>query len=395
MPARLAFGGTLAIVSEYDVSNKSHHPRVDVIIAVHSPTRPVERAVASVLDGTSAQIRATVVVHNTSREGIMTRLGALAEDPRVRILELHDGIGSPAGPMNLGYASANAEFTCLIGSDDELEHGAIDAWLEAADRLRADVVIAPHRKFGGSIDPYPPVRARSTLLDGVRDRLAYRSAPLGLVSRSRFPKLRLTEGLGSGEDIAFVTTLWFAGVRVCFPIEAPSYLGHTDSIDRVSFEARGLDEDFAFLNAIEGMPLFSTLTPVQRTALVVKIFRIHIFDAILARCHSSGLDEETRQSLSAVIRRLDQWAPRARRRLAVADHRALHRALNPKTTADDLREALNTRWRYKTLAAIMTANPLYVFDRQAPLRTFAAGSKVVRRISAAATRRVHGASAQL
>ncbi len=104
-------------------------PLVDVTIAVHSSTRPIARAVASVIDHTSAAVRVNVVAHNIDPEIIRENLGAYASDPRVRLLSLHDGIPSPAGPMNHGFANSTAPFISVIGSDDELAPGAIDSWL--------------------------------------------------------------------------------------------------------------------------------------------------------------------------------------------------------------------------------------------------------------------------
>ena len=170
-------------------------PLVDVTIAVHSQTRPIARAVSSVLDHTTAPVRVNVVAHNIDPEIIRANLGAYAADPRLRLLHLADGIASPAGPMNHGFARSEAPFLSLMGSDDELAPGAIDSWLALQQRTGAEMVLAKIRLADGRTDPYPPIRGgrRTTGLDGRKDRLAYRSAPLGLIDRARFhrPHARL------------------------------------------------------------------------------------------------------------------------------------------------------------------------------------------------------------
>jgi hypothetical protein len=96
-------------------------PLVDHIIAVHNNRRPIARAVGSVLKHTSAPIRVSVVCHNTEQGEIRLILGELADDPRLRLLQLDDGIPSPSGPFNAGMDAATAPFTSIMGSDDELE----------------------------------------------------------------------------------------------------------------------------------------------------------------------------------------------------------------------------------------------------------------------------------
>lgn len=131
---------------------------VDVVIAVHSAERPVARAAGSVLSGTEAPVRVTVVAHNIDPEIIRGRLGELADHPQLRLIELADGIHSPAGPMNLGFERAEAPFVALLGSDDELAPGAIDSWLALQRETNAEAVLARIRLANGAVDPYPPVR---------------------------------------------------------------------------------------------------------------------------------------------------------------------------------------------------------------------------------------------
>lgn len=351
-------------------------PLVDVIIPVHTPARPIERAVASVVDGTAAPVRVTVVVHNTAVDPVTARLGDYASHAAVRILTLHDEVPSPAGPMNLGLDRADAPFVTLLGSDDAFAPGAIDSWLQMQSRHDADVVLARIDVLGGrGIDPYPPVRLgrRPTDLDPVKDRLPYRSAPLGLVSRRAFGDLRFTEGLASGEDLVYSSTLWFTGRRIAYDLRGPAYVGYEDAVDRVTRVSRSVDVDFAFLDEMTGAPWFPALTRSQREALAVKLLRIHIFDAVRARLRPPGAIASECAAIVAVVRRIEAISPGVLRLLSRAD-RAVLDALEA-TDPDERRieQLVDARWRYRSLGALMPRNPLLVAHRQAPFRTLLAG----------------------
>lgn len=56
-------------------------PVVDVTIAVHTETRPIARAVGSVLDHTVSPVRLIVVAHNIDAAVICAGLGSYAADP--------------------------------------------------------------------------------------------------------------------------------------------------------------------------------------------------------------------------------------------------------------------------------------------------------------------------
>ncbi|WP_309616274.1 glycosyltransferase family A protein, partial [Salinibacterium sp.] len=259
-------------------------PEVDVVVAVHTVTRPIARAVDSVLAGTTAATRVTVIAHNIDPDVIAANLGDLMADRRVRLLSLHDSVPSPAGPFNLGLDRATAPFVSVMGSDDTFDPGAVDSWLSLQRRHNAGMVLARIRHDGGGSDSYPPVRlGRTQRLDGVKDRLSYRSAPLGLISRQHFGDLRFSEGLPSGEDLAFVTRMWFSGVPLAFDSTGPAYVGHHDEGDRVTSAQRDVSVDFRFLDEIYPTTWFARFTNDQRTALAAKFLRMHVFDAILAR----------------------------------------------------------------------------------------------------------------
>lgn len=357
-----------------------HSPLVDVTIAVHSATRPIARAVASVVNGTKAPVRVTVVAHNIDPEIIRTNLGDWAEHPAVRLLSLRDGIPSPAGPMNLGMQEATAPFHSLLGSDDEFAPGAIDSWLALQRRTGAQAVIGRIRLVTGGPDPYPPVRSgtRTTGLRADRDRLHYRSAPLGLVDRSRFGDLRFAEGLASGEDLAYSATLWITADSVAYDLYGPPYVGHDDVDDRVTSAPRSVDADFAFLDTIEQTDWFPNASRSDLHALAVKLVRIHFFDAVAARLDDPGIAAVSADLLS-VLDRVCGWAPGVLSVLSSADRRVIDALRVGSPDAQRVRELLGRRWIYLSLGAQLPRNPLFALHRQAPLRTLFAGARSQRR----------------
>jgi hypothetical protein len=350
-------------VSEYEV---------DVVIAVHSATRPIKRAVASVLDGTQARVRVTVVAHNIDASIIGAGLGELFEHPDVRLLALGDGIHSPAGPMNLGLDRATSPYVSLLGSDDEFATGAIDSWLTLARETGATTVLARIDRQSAGPDPMPPTRrGRTQDLDAVKDRLAYRSAPLGLISRERFGALRFTPGLGSGEDLEFTSILWFTGTRIAYARRSPGYLVHEDGTDRVTFAARSVAEDFAFLEAITSGSWFSALSRTQKEALGVKTLRMHFFDAVLLRLNSAEGIAAHRAALDQVITTISDFAPQAVALLSRADRAVIDALHAPEIDADRIRTLLSARWG-RSVAALLPRNPFLALHRQAPYRTLRA-----------------------
>lgn len=350
-------------------------PQIDVVIPVHSATRPVDRAVKSVLDGTTTAVRVSVVAHNIDPSVIEANLGSLLSDDRVRLLPFEDGIRSPAGPMNHGLDQATAPLVAVMGSDDELAPGAIDSWVRLQSETGASTVLARIRIVGRGSDPYPPVRngRRQRSLDARKDRLAYRSAPLGVVDRERFAELRFTEGLPSGEDLAYTATLWFTGAHIAYDMGGPAYLVHDDADDRVTFSSRAVADDFAFLDAIEETPWYPTLGRADRQALAIKVLRVHVFDAVLARVNAPEGLEPHRRDLIAVVDRLERMAPGVLRLLARVDRQVLDELQHAAPDPARILHLLDARWNYRTVGALTPRNPFFALHRQAPFRTLFAG----------------------
>lgn len=353
---------------------------VDVTIAVHSATRPIRRAVASVLEGTSAAVRVLVVAHNIDPAVIRGNLGEYATDERVLLLELQDGIRSPAGPMNLGFANSTAPFIALLGSDDEFAPGALDSWLRIQRETGASAVLPKVVLVGRHNNPLPPVRRgrRSRRLDAAKDRLSYRSAPLGLIDRGRFGHLRFAEGLSSGEDIALTGELWFRGRNLAADIDGPPYVGHENEGDRVTFAVRSVREDFAFLPGLADAPWFQGLSRRARTAAVVKLLRIQFLSAIGVRATTSAALLAHQDELRETLEHLTLLAPGALRLLSRVDHRIIDEALSTTPDVERIKVLANDRWNQRSLGALLTPNPLHSLHAQAMARVFFAANRTDR-----------------
>lgn len=365
--------------SEVLFKNFLKTPLVDVTIAVHSATRPVARAVASILDHTREPVRVNVVAHNIDKEIIAKNLQGYLNDDRVRLLHLVDNIASPAGPMNFGISHSTAPFIAVLGSDDELEPGAIDSWLKLQRATGADVVLARIQLDTGKTDPYPPVRngLRTHKLNAKKDRLFYRSAPLGLIDRNKFGSLRFTEGFSSGEDLAYSMELWQTAKNIAYDLNGPCYVINADAVDRVTSQPRPVADDFLFLDEVVNTNWFTKTTRGDRVAMALKIIRIHYFDAVLARAADDEMLDQNRAELLALLNRLETLAPGATKLLSRADRDVFDQLKSQSAGAQQILDALQRRHVYKSLPTILTRNLLFTLHRQAPFRTLFAGFKIM------------------
>lgn len=357
---------------------------VDVIVAVHETVRPVARAVASALDGNQVPVRVIVIAHNTPKAGVRRALGKWADDPRVLLTEVQDGIRSPAGPMNHGLSLATATFTSLLGSDDELQGGALDRWVEIAEDPggKSDFVIANRLEPDGTWAASPPVRVgRRRRLEAAADRLSYRAAPLGLLRRSVFGELRFSEGVPTGEDVAYSAAIWFSGAAIAFAFGSPGYQVNADQAERITTTARSVSSALSWLPA--------ALSPEQpwmrfrsgRVAFLVKVLRENMRDVLAAQLTSGSWTPQAQRELVdalAEVRRADQ---RAFLYLSRAESRLLRELMSRRVSAAEARRLLEASRQIRSRDALIPEDPLLVFSRQAPLRYHVA-SWVLRRSGA-------------
>ncbi|MCK2036323.1 glycosyltransferase family 2 protein [Microbacterium sp. SSW1-49] len=348
-------------------------PAVDVIVGVHNGDRPIERAVRSVLAST-VHVRVSVVAHNVGTDVIARRLGELVDDPRVRILSLQDGVRSPANAFNRGLDAATGTYVAIVGSDDSLEAGALDAWVALAERHAADAVIAPIIRDGDHAVPTPRIRDRRRVrvLDADRDRVFERTAALGIQRRKTTDSLRYATGLPRGVDQEFGLRLWTTK-RIVFDPATPVYREHADQNDRVTHAFGPLIEDFAFLDGIESAVAGLAL-PLRR-AVVAKLVRVHLVPAVSNRARAKSLDTADLDAADDILRRLSALAPGMQRLLPRALRGDLA-AIRHRSVAEAVDVTRRSRSR---LTEVLPDDPWLFLHRHAPLRSLSAGRSVMRR----------------
>lgn len=345
---------------------------VDVVIAVHDPARPIARAARSVLDHNGEGVRLTIVCHEVAATEIADQLSGAHRD-QVRFLEHSDGRRSPAGPFNAGIEASEAEYVAVMGSDDTLAPGAVASWFWQARKHEADAVIARLEHDDARVVPTPPTRPlRRGVLDPVRDRLSYRSAPLGLVSRAAISRLGLRmDDVAVGEDVGFVTRLWFGG-RVIFDRSGPAYRIGGDASDRVTFTTRPIAEELEFVRRLVRRTWFAALGLVERRSVCVKVARIHLFGAVLNRPDPPWWTPGERADLARVARAVLDAAPGMTAVLSRADRALLDCILDGSGSAEQLIALARARRRHGHPSTLLTSDPWQLLAREAPLRLMAA-----------------------
>lgn len=346
-------------------------PLLDVVIAVHNPQRPISRAVRSLLDSAgSNDVRVTVVCHGVSIEAIQDAVGE-AEGTRLRYLAFADGVPSPAGPFNFGMRAASAEYVTIMGSDDYVEEGALEAWTRYLRAELPDIALVPLRHQRGERLLNPMARpGRTRDLDAVRDRLFYRTAPLALIRREVLASTGavLAEGLRTGDDIEMTARLWTSDVRIDLMRDLPCYVIGADAEDRVTLAPMPPSEQLAAVTDLLGSEWWASLPTRELISLGVKLLRIHVLDALLARPAVTDWDPAGMLVVSNVVRRIAETAPRAFAPLSVADRRLLDASMT-SSSPEELVRAISSRRAASRWEVVRPTNLLKAADREAvPVR---------------------------
>lgn len=355
--------------------------RVEVIIACHTPQRPVGRAVASILEGNGEHSSVAVVCHNRDPEEIAAVI-APEHREHVRFLEHRDEHRSASGPFNAGMASSTAEFVAIMGSDDTLAPGAVESWLAVQERTGADFVIT-RLALGdaGSGVPTPAARMhRDGLVDLVADRLSYRSAPLGLMRRAMLLRTgaQLVEGATIGGDVGMVTQL-MATCPTAYDRCGPPYVIGEDAGDRVTYVVRPMREQLGFFPDLFEADWYRHLPVAARRAIGVKVLRIHVFGAVFYRDDVTIWTREERFALAEITARVITGAPGCLAPLSRADRDLVDACLDPSVNAAVLVQAALARRRHGRPATLLPRSLGHLLDREAPLR-FMASSLAVRHL---------------
>lgn len=349
-------------------------PKVDVIIAVHQLNRPIKRAVQSALEsGAPGQVGVIVVGHGLAVSDVWDLLDGCPAD-LVRVVRHDDGIRSAAGPFNAGLKLASAEFVSVMGSDDMLEPGAVQAWVAQAGRDSVDVVLAPLKFQSGSIVRTPRLRPiRRTVLDPVRDRVAYRTAPLGLLKRSTLERMHLafTEGLATGEDVALSLRLWFGSTRIAMGLPGGHYVIGEDAVERVTQRILPLDEEFIALFEVLQASWFKSLSPRERRSVAIKMARIHVLAAISRRGFDWEWDGADGKTIQLLLLELSKTASDFMKPFCRADRRILEAFNQNSLDSSDIREVLISFGNEKRLNRLITEKFWENFLIESNVRYFA------------------------
>lgn len=296
---------------------------------------------------------------------------------RVRFIELHDGVSSPAGPFQLGIASSDAPWLSILGSDDYLEPGAIRTWLNLS--RRADAVITRVHYDDDATMRTPPVRPLMPrrFRDAVKDRLYYRSAPIGLIRNAyvRSCGLTLTPELSSGVDLAMSTLLWSHG-RTVVQRRGPGYRVGQDADDRVTMSLIPLADQLSYVERTWCGGVTEGLSTSQRTELGTKYLRIHFFGAAHYRAEAKRWLAGDREALAENIRWVLARAPGCEEPLSRADQNLLDALLDLSVSDQRVDELSKKRRKFGSLSTLFPRNLSYSLNREAPLRFMAASLAV-------------------
>ncbi|MFF2315673.1 hypothetical protein ACFVTE_05320 [Arthrobacter sp. NPDC058097] len=360
---------------------------IEVVIPVHDVERPFKRAVSSALaqgaelSRLGVELRVTVVLHNlgAAAAAVSGGSGAGSGFDGVTWLTCDDGVPSPAGPRNRALDASTATFLSFLDSDDHLEAGSLAAWWKAVQPAGASVVIAPLRTPEGTILPAPRIRpSKPAVLDPLKDGLAYRSVPYGLLRRSALTDVgfRYAEGLRTGEDIEATLKLWFRSGPVCYPYGAPAYHQTDDSgAGRVTSSLSRLADEFKWLERLLASEWLRQAPLAERRAVALKVLRVHGIGALLRRAGASGVpddalwNEAERAYWADISSRLYAFAGGSLPELSRRDAE-LAQAAAAAADVRSLRTAVGRHRNAGRLGDLVPASPTAILSRDSVLRHY-------------------------
>ncbi|MFF2493080.1 glycosyltransferase [Agromyces sp. NPDC058064] len=346
-------------------------PEIEVIVPVHTPTRPIRRLAASVLQGSECDVRLRVIAHNTDPAGIRAALHEHADDPRVEVTAFDDGVHSPAGPLAFALADVSAPWFTKIDSDDHLARGALDSWLATAHRHRADVVMPRMVQEPSGVDfPTPPRRMLRTMLEPAKDRLAYRTSTMGLLASGLAPLAVPVAGLETGEDIAPSLRLWFESGRIAMADRGFPYIVGEGAGDRVTAAPRPMRAELAFVGPLTLEGFWGRLSEAEKTSIVAKLIRVQLFGA--AGRSGGYWADETVEAVREALPILLQLAPRVSVVLSRVDSDLVGELMSAAPERGVIDRLVTERRRYLGVRPLTTRPYRRTLARDAPLRFLAA-----------------------
>ena len=292
------------LLPQQNASSVSGGIRAQIVIPVHDSSRPLRRAVESVLRCDAAGV--IVVAHGLSAGDL-----DLPRSDRIVLLETSEGEGLPGVAFNVGLDAATAPWVGIMGSDDWYEDGGIDAMLSRLATDHSDGILAPIRQAQAPTSSLKPVTWRRTRLQAHRDRLFFRTAPLGLFRRELMqnPRYQMADHVVAGIDQLSSVRLWTDGLNISYHPEDPAYVVGDDARQRVTLTPRPLSVQAAMWQELWDDEGVLALPPHVKQALADKVIRVHVFDTIGARVGTRSWVLEDFAWLSGLAIRISTVVP--------------------------------------------------------------------------------------
>ena len=114
-------------------------PLVSVVIPTHNRSQYVERAIASVLAQTYADLEAIVVDDGSTDNTVRVVEEYARKDRRIRLIQHSHRMGAQAA-RNTGIVAAAGQWIAFLDSDDEWLHDSLALRLQLAEKGRLPVV---------------------------------------------------------------------------------------------------------------------------------------------------------------------------------------------------------------------------------------------------------------
>lgn len=362
-----------------------------IVVAIHDPKRHFEDVIRTVLEDDACVTGVIAVLHNLGPkdlQGVIDRLEALGYGPsgRLAIVEHSDGIPSPAGPKNRGLDACTARWVGFADSDDNIDQGALSAWVAQGEAMGADAVLAPLRDSDGSLAPTPPIRVGRSfrrLCSAAPDRLYYRASPMGIYKRGLVLRsgARMTEKAKTGEDIAFMAAVLSGGAKIA--IADPrngAYLIQDDAASRATTSEKTIKEQLMGLMGVLNSEVVSQMTAKEKKCLALKLLRRDLLEIIMQRMEWGIRDEDSRAILN-VVRIVSHRLGNVVGYLSRSEVSVLTAVTTIPVDTAALSHALESVQHYRSVKSLIPNNPLHFFAAQGPFRYRVASKMMSRRLN--------------
>jgi glycosyltransferase involved in cell wall biosynthesis len=114
-------------------------PQVSVVIPTHNRSKQIERAIASVLAQSYADLEAIIVDDGSEDDTVRIVEAYARNDRRIRLIEHHKRRGAQAA-RNTGIFAAAGKWIAFLDSDDEWLHDSLESRLRVAENGNLQVV---------------------------------------------------------------------------------------------------------------------------------------------------------------------------------------------------------------------------------------------------------------